>query len=146
MPTPPSPPPHPTPPQRPLLLALDGREEPEKRAGQPGPHLLLIGPPLQRGGWWLAEHCKGEAGRLLTQPTLAIPTGGSSPLAASFAKVLGTHRHLVSLGSALGQYCVRQVVLGLAHSPTLLRAHLPRGLRALSPIPPLPRCGCTECV
>ena len=70
----------------------------ENRASPP--HRLCSG----RGGLWLAEQCQREAGRLLTQPTLGCTLRHQQPLAAPFTTVLGTHRHLGSLGSACGQH------------------------------------------
>lgn len=50
----------------------------------------------------MVTDCEREAGRLLTPPHMAVPSGISGPSAASSTKVLGTHGHLVSLGSAHG--------------------------------------------
>lgn len=63
--------------EAPPLLIPDGWGEQEKRtraASTTSPH---HGPCSGRGGVWLAEPCQREAGRLLTQPTLAALSGTS---------------------------------------------------------------------
>lgn len=91
----------------------------------------------------MAEHCKWEAGRLLTQPTLAVPSGPSS-LRSTIHQGAGDPRALGERVLCPRPIWMRRVVLSLAHYPTLLGVHLPPGPCARSPIPPLPTYCCIE--
>lgn len=77
----------------------------------------------------MAEHCKWEAGRLLTQPTLAVPSGPSS-LRSTIHQGAGDPRALGERVLCPRPIWMRRVVLSLATTlqcseSTCPRAHVP---------------------
>lgn len=109
--------PHPSP----SLLWMAG-DEPEKANRAAWTTSPQGSAPSGEESW----HCQRKAGRLLIQPTLAVPSGTCSPWQH--------HSPWAWVGQ---ESACSQPVLSLTHHPILLIARLPQCQHALSLTPPL---------